>query len=296
MNDMVRLNPPSTALIGPAGTGKTSALVTCLEAGYSLRMIATEHSAPNRVINEISRRNLPASLLDNFEWQFITPSPTSWDSLSESARIVNTSSLEDIAKMRTGIARSDGGQWIKLLNACKNFKSDKNGKEFGDVTEWDDKTVFAIDGLSGVNDMSRNLTVGLKPNPSPGEWGVMQGNILTLIKKLAADCKCFFVLIAHVEREQDPITGLNNITFSTLGAKLAPKLPPLFTNVVLAVREKSTFTWSTASTGVDVKAGDLPILDNQLPSFLPILSSYQSRKKATTPTPEQGAVVTLLAP
>ncbi len=286
MTDEIRLNPPSTALLGPGGTGKTSALVTVLEAGYNLRMIATEHSSPNRVIQELHRRKLSPKLLDKFEWQFVSPSPTSWDSLKESARIVNTMSLEDISKMRSGIAKSDGTQWIKLLNACSSFKSDKNGTLFGDATEWGDDTMFVIDGLSGVSDMSRNLSVGLKPNPSPGEWGVMQGNILTLVKKLAHDCKCYFTLIAHVEREQDPITGLNNITFSTLGAKLAPKLPPLFTNVVAAQREKATFTWSTALTGMDLKAGDLPIQDGLPPSFAPILASYQLRKQTATPDPE----------
>lgn len=277
---MIRLNPPTSLLIGAAGTGKTSSAVSCLEAGLHLRIVATEPSAPNRIIEEIHRRKLDPKLIDRLDWHFVSPAPTSWDALKDSARVVNTMSLEDIAKMRTGIAKGKADQWLNLLNAFANFTSDKTGEVLGDSTEWSDDCVLMLDSLTGVNIMSRNLSVGLKPNPSPGEWGVMQGNIYTLLNKLASDCKCFFVCIAHIEREMDQITGLNNVTVSTLGAKLAPKLPPLFTNVILAQRDKATFTWSTAASGVDTKSGDLPIADGLPPSFEPIINSYRARRKA----------------
>jgi hypothetical protein len=191
-------------------------------------------------------------------------------------------SLKDIADMRTGIAKPDGKQWIELLNAIAGFKSDRNGALLGDATEWGPDCAFALDGLSGISAMSRNLTVGLKPNPAPGEWGVMQSNILTLMQKLAADCKCFFVCIAHVERETNELTGMSNITVSTLGAKLAPKLPPLFTNVVYAKRLHDRFLWSTADTGVDTKSGDLPLSDSLEPSFKPIVDAFRARLAAAS--------------
>lgn len=277
------LHPPSTLLLGPAGTGKTTSIVTLLLAGLRVRMLATEPSAPNRVLDTIAKRNLPASLADNFDWQFISPAPPSWAALRESAEVVNRLSLEDIAKQRSGIAKPDAKQWIALLNAFASFTSARTGEVLGDVTEWDSDVAFVLDGLTGINTMSRNLTVGLKPNPAPGEWGVMQGNILTLLNKLAADCKCFFVCIAHVEREANELTGVSQITVSTLGSKLAPKLPPLFTNVIYATRDKATFSWSTAASGVDCKAGDLPIADGLLPDFKPIVESFRARLKAASP-------------
>lgn len=276
----MRLRPSTNLLIGPAGTGKTTSLVTILESGMKLRLLATEPSAPARVIEEAKKRKIP---LDNFDWHFVSPAVPAWDSLIKSAEIVNAMSLKDISDMRTGIAKPDGKQWIEMLKAIQNFKSDNTGAYLGDATEWPADTAFVLDGLTGISTMSRNLTVGLKPNPAPGEWGVMQSNILTLMQKLCSDCKCMFVCIAHVERENNELTGLSNITVSTLGAKLAPKLPPLFTNVIYAKRIADGFFWSTADSGVDTKNGDLPLSDHLVPTFKPIIEAYRSRLEASAP-------------
>jgi len=274
------LSPPSTLLIGPGGTGKTTSVVTLLAEGLNVRMMATEPSAPNRVIEECKKRGVSDA---RFDWHFVSPSPPKWQSLIDSANTVNLMSLKDIADMRGGIAKQDGKQWISFLNNLANFTSDRTGEVLGDVTQWGHDCALVIDGLTGVSTMSRNLTVGLKPNPAPGEWGVMQSNIQNLLLKLTSDCKCFFVLIGHVERETNELTGLSNITVSTLGAKLAPKLPPLFTNVVYAKRVGTNFLWSTADTGVDTKSGDLPLSDTILPSFKPIVDSFRARLKAAQP-------------
>jgi hypothetical protein len=275
----MKLRPSSTLLIGPAGTGKTTSLTSILASGLKLRLLATEPSAPARVIEEAQKRKIP---LEGFDWCFISPAVPAWESLIKSAEIVNAMSLKDIADMRTGIAKPDGKQWISMLKAIADFPSDRTGALLGDATEWGADCAFVIDGLTGLSTMSRNLTVGLKPNPAPGEWGVMQSNILTLMQKLCSDMKCMFVCIAHVERENNELTGLSNITVSTLGAKLAPKLPPLFTNVVYAKRIASDFIWSTADSGVDTKNGDLPLSDRLAPSFKPIIDAYRSRHEAAT--------------
>ena len=279
----MKLRPPSTLIIGPAGTGKTTSLVTAIEAGLSLRLLATEPTAPNRVIEEIRKRKLS---MEKFDWCFVSPSVPSWAALREAATIINTMTLKDIAELRSGIARPDGTQWLNFLIAIEHFKSERTGLDLGDATEWGSDVMFAIDGLTGISTMSRNLTIGLKPNPSPGEWGVMQSTILTLIRKLTADSKCFLTLIAHVEREMNEITGMSNITVSPLGAKLAPKLPPEFTTVVLAKRDAAKFSWSTAASGVDTKQGDLAFQDDLLPSFAPIIEGFRARLAlANAPTP-----------
>jgi len=161
------LSPPSTLLIGPGGTGKTTSIVTLLAEGLNVRMIATEPSAPNRVLEECKKRNVSDA---RFDWCFVSPSPPKWQTLIDSANTVNLMSLKDIADMKGGIAKQDGKQWIKLLNNLANFTSDRTGVALGDATEWGPDTALVIDGLTGVSTMSRNLTVGLKPNPAPGEW------------------------------------------------------------------------------------------------------------------------------
>lgn len=278
------LYPPSLMLMGAAGAGKTSSLVTLLALGIKVRMLATEPSAPNRVLQECKKRNISDAA---FDWCVVSPAMSDWDSLIKSAEIVNTRSLKQIADISDGIAKQNGGAWITMLHNIKNFKSARTGLDLGDATEWGPDCAFVIDGLTGISDMSRQLTVGLKPNPSPGEWGVMQNNILGLVKKLASDCKCFFVLIAHIERENDEITGVRNITVGTLGAKLAPKLPPAFTSVVLAKRDGATFLWSVAERGVDTKAGDLDFKDNLPPDFKPIVEGFRARLAAISATEQK---------
>lgn len=240
-------------------------------------MLATESSAPNRVLEEAKKRNIDSS---RFNWQFVSPTPPSWESLLEKAKVVNNMTLKDISDMKGGIAKSQGKQFIAFIEAMNNFKSDRDGKEHGDVCTWDNNCAFVIDGLSGFSEMSRNLTVGWKPNPAPGEWGIMQSNILDVVRKLCSDLRCYFVCIGHIEREQNEITGMTNITVSTLGAKLAPKLPPLFTNVVLSKRTASTFQWSVADSGVDTKPGDLDFRADLPQDFTPIVDAYRNRVKA----------------
>lgn len=274
---MTSLRPPTTLIIGPAGAGKTSSLSTLLSQGLTVRMLATEPTAPNRVLEEAKRRNIDSS---KFDWQYVSPTPPSWSALLDKAKIVNTMSLKDIADMKGGIAKPQGQQFIRFIEAMNNFKSDRNGTQHGDVSSWNDDTAFVVDGLSGLSEMSRNLTIGWKPNPAPGEWGVMQSNILDVVRKLCSDLSCFFVLIGHIEREQNEITGMSNITVSTLGAKLAPKLPPLFTNVVLAKRSGPKYEWSVADNNVDTKPGDLEFKADLPQDFAPIVTAYRNRKKA----------------
>ena len=274
MQKPLPLLPPSTLLMGVAGSGKTTSLTSFLKAGLSLRMVATEPTAPSRVLDECRKRGISAS---RFDWQIVSPSPPGWDALKKSAAIVGSMNLKDIANLSQGIAKPDTQQWMRFLNAISSFTSDRTGEVLGDATEWNDSTAFVIDGLTGVNFMSRALTIGLKPNPAPGEWGVMQNNILDVVRKLATDCRCYFVLIAHVERELNEITGGSNLTVSTLGAKLAPKIPPWFTSVVLAKKLEDKFFWSTAETGVETKNGDLPLSRELEPSFEPLIAAYQSR-------------------
>ena len=140
------LAPPSTLVMGGAGAGKTYCLTTLMQQGIKLRLLATEPSAPNRIVEVMREKNIPLEL---FDWVFVSPAVPSWDNLKESAKIVNTMTLKEIAEYRGGIAKPDSAQWNKLINTCANFISDKDGKELGDVTEWGPTCTFAIDNLTG---------------------------------------------------------------------------------------------------------------------------------------------------
>jgi hypothetical protein len=86
-------------------------------------------------------------------------------------------------------------------------------------------------------------------------------------------------MAAHLEREQDEVTGGVQLMASTLGKKLAPRLPRFFSDVVHCRRDGTNFFWSTASNNVDLKARNLPISDKLPASFVPLLKAWKDRQK-----------------
>jgi hypothetical protein len=54
-------------------------------------------------------------------------------------------------------------------------------------------------------------------------------------------------MISHIEREIDEVLGGSKVMASTLGRKLAPKLPRYFSDVILAEKTGAKFSWSTAA-------------------------------------------------
>jgi hypothetical protein len=88
---------------------------------------------------------------------------------------------------------------------------------------------------------------------------------------------CPVVMIAHAERETDEVTGGSTIMASTLGKKLAPRLPRFFSDVINTKRDGEKFTWSTTTHNMDLKARNIPLADNQPPSLRPILESWRRR-------------------
>ena len=119
--------------------------------------------------------------------------------------------------------------------------------------------------------------MGGKPVKSQADWGIAQDQIEKLIRQLTDGCRCHFVLTAHVEREVDQVFGGVKVTVSTLGRALAPKIPPMFSDVVLSYREGTKFFWSTANPQADLKARNLPIADGLAQDFKPIIEKWVSR-------------------
>jgi hypothetical protein len=124
--------------------------------------------------------------------------------------------------------------------------------------------------------------VGGKPVKSQADWGIAMDQIEKLIRQFTDGCRCHFILTAHVEREVDQVFGGVKITVSTLGVKLAPKIPPMFSDVILTYREGKNFLWSTANPQADLKARNLPLEDGLPPTFKPILEKWKSRGGSTT--------------
>jgi len=144
------------------------------------------------------------------------------------------------------------------------------------VDTWGTDKVFVIDALVGINTCVMSMVVGTKPVVSPGEWQVGMQHVEKFIKKLVS-MRCHFILISHIEREIDEVEGGTKITVGTLGRKLAPKLPPMFGDVILAQRQGAKWHWSTANAQADLKTRNLPYAEGIPPDFGAIIRKWESR-------------------
>lgn len=267
-------------LEGPAGTGKTYSLGTLVETGVEVFGIFTE-SGLETLTGYWTDRKLEVP--PNLHWHMIKRKSGGFEALIRGAESVNTSSYESLAKMNDP-KRIEHNEFVNLLRALSDFPDDRTGSKFGPVDQWGPNRAIFIDSLSGMNSIVMSLVVGNKPMKSMADWGLAQDQLEKLLRQLSDGCKCHFILIAHVERETDQVFGGVKVTVSTLGKALAPKIPPMFSDVVLAVREGAKFSWSTANPLADLKTRNLPIADGLPPSFKPILDKWKSRGGAFSTT------------
>jgi hypothetical protein len=249
-------------LLGSTGTGKTHSIATLIEAGVKPFVIFTEPgmSTLSKVLNE---KGLPE---DAAAWHYISPASQDFASMIAMSQNLNRMSFDMITKM-TDPNKTQFLQWVELLRTCENFIDDRSGEHFGNVGKWGTDRALVIDSLSGLNDMAMSLIVGGRPTRSVPDWMVAQNNLLGLINKLCTDTTCHFVLTGHLEREQDEISGGIQLMASTLGKKLAPKLPRNFDEVIMTKHSMDKFLWSTAEGNADLKSRVLPISNNIPPTF-----------------------------
>lgn len=260
-------------LEGPTGTGKTHSLATIAETGVETFVLFTESGLESFLgFWTDAKKEIPS----NVHWHVLERPQGSFAQLATSAQTINDYAQEALHKM-SDPNRSKHNQFVGLLRALADFPDDRTGKRFGSVDSWGPDRCLAIDSLTGINPIAMSLVVGGKPVKSQADWGIAQDQIEKLVRQLCDGCRCHFVLTAHVEREVDQVFGGVKITVATLGRALAPKLPPMFSDVILTQRNGSAFTWSTANPMADLKARNLPIADNIVPGFKQIIDKWKTR-------------------
>jgi hypothetical protein len=249
-------------LLGATGTGKTHSLATLIEAGVKPFVIFTEPgmSTLSKVLRSMGLDDSAAA------WHYISPASQDFKSMIAMSQNLNRMSFDMITKM-TDPNKGQFLQWVELLRTCEDFVDDRTGEHFGNIGTWNTDRALVIDSLSGLNDMAMALIVGARPTRSMPDWMVAQNNLLGLLNKLCTDTRCHFILTGHLEREQDEVSGGIQLMASTLGKKLAPKIPRYFDEVVMTKHTLDKFSWSTAEGNVDLKSRVLPISNDIQPSF-----------------------------
>jgi hypothetical protein len=262
-------------LMGPSGTGKTYSIGTLVDMGVEVFYLAIE-AGMESLLGYWRDRNL--EIPPNLHWHKLAAPKASFTEMIGNAKLVNTLGLDSLAKM-SDPNKSKHNQFISLLEALNDFPDDRTGEKFGSVADWDQSRVLAVDGATGLSQCAMALVVGGKPVRSQSDWGIAQDQVEKITRMLCDNCPCHFILIAHVEREQDAVLGGIKLMVSTLGKALAPKFPAMFSDVILTVRQGDKWTWDTASAMADVKTRNLPIKADNAPTFKTIMDKWVARNK-----------------
>lgn len=276
---MTSMMGPKVLLIGGPGAGKTFSLATIVEAGYEIGALITDPGGEESLIDGLTFRNCD---MNKVHWRYVSAASPSWGTMMEVAKKINMMGYKDLSELKMGIEKNKYRQWFTMLETLSDFECQRCHEHLGQVDDWPPNRVLVIDSFSGVNTMAWTLTVGAKPAAHQGEWGTAMNVLERFIEKLTGDIQCPVVVIAHLERELNEVDGSVQLMTSTIGKKLAPKLPRLFSDVILAHREGSDFYWSTTASNVDLKTRNLPMSHKLEPSFAPILEKWESRVKAAS--------------
>lgn len=263
---------PRVLLMGVPGTGKTWSLGTLAKLGVRIFLIATEPSSVPAAIASFKAHGAPIDLL---HYHQIVPKKGNLKALMDRAKRLQTMTYDSVTKMAAGPERSIDPQLMEFYETLDNFHDDRTGADFGNVGELGTNDALVIDSLSGLNRMVRHNFTGLKPSLAPGEWGVIMTHEHEIIQTLCASLESWFILISHLDREKDEITGGTTLYPAALGSKLGPKIPADFGEAIMCKRLPEGFFWSTAESNVGVVQRQLPVGSKLTPDFKLIADAYK---------------------
>jgi hypothetical protein len=271
----VIIQPPAILVQGEVGSGKTWLISTLAEAGLECFVLVTEPTGVESLLDVWQKKKLDINLL---HYHQVTPARIGFAGLTLQAENVSKNTFEGLAKMSPQGNRQTA-QWLEVLKTFTNFKCDRTGKDYGAIDDFDDAKAVIGDSLSGLNVMAMDITIGDKTSAHVGEWGVAMGLIEKLILNLTSNLRCTFVLNAHLEREADELTGATKVMTSTLGKKLAPRIPRFFSEVVTAKRTDKGYVIDTADTQIITKTRSLASSPSLPFTLEPVIAAYRSRKE-----------------
>ena len=257
---------PKIFLLGASGTGKTYAIRSLLEQ-EGIKQVRAVFTEPGMsTVGDIPPEKLA--------WNFIRPATTSWGESRKALKRVNDLSYKAQCESEPA-DKKQFQQMLDFYDLMSDYTDQRTGKNYGPVSEWGTDTALFIDGFSGLGIMAMKLATGSKLAKAPHDWGTAQGILEDFITKFTCDVFCTAVLVGHIEREVDEVTGGTTLMASAPGRKLAPKLSRWFDDVIHCRREGSKWDWSTNTTNMDLKSRHLGIRDKIEPSFTPLFKEWK---------------------
>jgi AAA domain len=261
-------------LEGPTGTGKTYSIGTLVDAGAETFYLGLENGFET-LLGYYADRGKP--IPENLHWHTMQVAiPGGYAAMAQGANSIGAMSQDALHKIQD-FTRAQNNQFENVLKVMNDFQDHRTGQRFGAVDSWGPNRAIVIDGLTGLGAFALAMVTGKKPVRSQPDWGIAQDQVEKFLRYTCDGAKCHFILIAHIEREVDLVMGGSKITVSTLGRALPPKIPPMFSDVILCTRQGIKWQWSTSNTLCDLKTRSLPMSEDLPQDFKQILDKWRSR-------------------
>lgn len=284
---IAQLTGVKVMLEGPTGTGKTRAIGTLIDwcaaqnPPIEVAVLFMERGLET-LIGYWSDRNQP--IPSNLYWRDLITKPVGLTQMRDAAKNIGMLSYDSITKLTDG-NRAANNPFEHMLLALMEFTDDRTGKKLGPVDAWGPNRVLIVDSFTEACNAASKMVIGSKPTMAPGEYGLAQNNIMNWLRLCTQGCRCHFVMTAHVSREKDEMTGGIKLMTQAIGGAISGLIPPLFSEVILTVREGATWYWDTANANVDLKTRYLPIGSKLQPDFKTIMDKWIARSKAASLVP-----------
>lgn len=268
---------PNVLLNGESGTGKTYSLGTLVDwaasNGYEVFYFDIENSLET-LLGYWRDKGLevPACL----HWHQLKTTPVSLAQMVTAAKDTGELSYELLTK-RQDPNRGQNNPFHKILAAMSDFKDDRTGKSYGPVDKFDTKKIFILDSFTELSNAAAKMQIGSRSTMAPPDYGVAQNHLMNFVRLCTQGMSCTFVMTSHPARDKDEITGAVKTTIKTVGTAIQAEIPPLFSDVIYAMREAAKFTWSTAEYGVVAKTRYLGYKANIEPNFGQIMELWKKR-------------------
>lgn len=243
--------------VGDSGTGKTGALASLVEAGYTVAILDFDNGL-DILVNVLQSKPNGADLLSKVHYE----------------------TCIDKRKMVAGQLVPDGipGAFSKALNTLNNWP------ELGPVSTWDDSRILVIDSLTFCAKAAFawvEATFNYKDaRQTYGETQKRLENFLSLL--YSPEVKCNVIVNTHISYIE-LLEGEKMKAYpSAVGKALSPQIPRYFNTVVeyrtLGIGPATKRVISTRPSGtIDVKTSALP---SSIPAELPVETGLATLFKA----------------
>lgn len=267
---------PKVLLMGAEGAGKTDSIRTLIEAGMKVFVVFSEPGM--EVLLDPTRGRKVYGCKDGLHWRYIPLAQPDFKDLLAIADLMNKFSFEALANQAPS-KREKFRCFYEVVECMGNLRCERCGESFGPADRLDpyEKWCVVNDSLTSLSKAALYLHIGVKPGIHKGEYGICMLNIERYLDKFVGDMACMGIMMAHVDKEPNEVTGGLENMVATLGQKLAPKIPRPFSDVILAKREGDKFYWSTTETNYRLKTRNFAFSNKIEPTFKPLVEKWHRR-------------------